>query len=45
MRNLPTIGKRAILSITALTVAFLLPLSATCSSNEANPTSQLDRAK
>ena len=45
MSHLHTFTKRAILGLTALTVALALLVSAACSANEMNPTSPPDRGE
>ena len=45
MKHLPTIAKRAILSLTALTAALALLFTAACSGNEVNPTSPPDHGE
>ena len=45
MSHFPTFTKRAILNLTALTVALALLVSTACSSNGANPTSPPDRGE
>ena len=45
MKHFPTIAKRAILSLTALTIALALLFTAACSGNEVNPTFPPDRGE